>query len=109
MQSSPYMSSSIPHQEDQEDAFVPRSIVLAKEEDVEGKMNMRIVGLVYFAECELSAADKGISGKSKLQANTVHTYLQLGAKQGAGEPMKPYSRFRKMPIVIESPNSVRLQ
>ncbi|KAL9130635.1 MAG: hypothetical protein Q9175_006970 [Cornicularia normoerica] len=42
VQSSPYMSSSIPHQEDQEDAFVPRSIVLAKEEDVEGKMNMRI-------------------------------------------------------------------
>ena len=46
MQSSPYMSSSVLHQEDQE-AAPSRSIVLAKEEDLEGKMVLRFVGYAY--------------------------------------------------------------
>ena len=39
MQSSPYMSSLVPHQEE---AVSSRSIVLAREEDLEGKMTMQI-------------------------------------------------------------------
>lgn len=109
MQSSPYMSSSMPLQEEQEEAVPSRSITLAKEEDLEGKMGIRFVGLVYFAASELSVAEKAVSGQSKIQANTLHTYLQLGAKQGTGKPTKLCSRFRTMPIMIESPNSVRLQ
>lgn len=44
MQSSPYMSSSAPHQEDQLEAAPSKGIVLAKEEDLEGKMGLRFVG-----------------------------------------------------------------
>ena len=40
MQSSPYMSSSMSHHEDQEDAIPSRSIVLANEEDLEGKRDI---------------------------------------------------------------------
>ena len=40
MQSSPYMSSSRPQQEHQDEAAPSRSIVLAKEEDLDGKMSM---------------------------------------------------------------------
>lgn len=84
MQSSPYMSSSMPHQEDQEEAVPSRNIILAKEEDLEGKMGMRFLGSVYFTaaelSAELSAAEKFVSGKSQIQANPLHTYLQLGAK-----------------------------
>lgn len=79
IQSSPYMSSSMPHQEDQVEAVPSRSIILAKEEDLEGKMGMRVVGSVYFTASELSA-EKSVSGKGRFQANTLHTYLQLGAK-----------------------------
>ena len=46
MQSSPYMSSSIPHQEDQIEAVPWRSIILAKEEDLEGEMGMQSRGPV---------------------------------------------------------------
>lgn len=45
--SSPYMSSSMPRQEDQEEAVPSRSIMLVKEEDLEGKMGARSVRLVY--------------------------------------------------------------
>lgn len=44
MQSSPYMSSSAPHQEDQVEAAPSKGIVLAKEEDLEGKTGLRFVG-----------------------------------------------------------------
>ena len=47
MQSSPYMGSPITRQE-QEEAIPSRSIILANEEDLEGKMGTRIVGPVYF-------------------------------------------------------------
>ena len=40
MQSSPYMSSSVPPQEDQETAIPSRSIILVKEEDLERKLSM---------------------------------------------------------------------
>ena len=80
MQSSPYMSSSMPHQKDQEEAVPSRNIILAKEEDLEGKMGMRFLGSVHFTASELSAAEKVIRGKSQVQANPLHTYLQLGAK-----------------------------
>lgn len=39
MQSSPYMSSSAPHQDDQDDAAPSRTVVLANEDDLEGKMS----------------------------------------------------------------------
>lgn len=44
MQSNPYMSNSTPLQDDQEGAVPSRSITLAKEEDLEGKMGIRLVG-----------------------------------------------------------------
>lgn len=44
MQSSPYMSSSAPHQEDQIEAVPSRGVVLAKEEDLEGRTGLRFVG-----------------------------------------------------------------
>lgn len=44
MQSSPYMSSSMSHHEDQEDAVPSRSIILASEEDLDGKRGMRVTG-----------------------------------------------------------------
>ena len=40
MQSSPYMSSSVPPQDDQEAAIPSRNIILVKEEDLECKMSM---------------------------------------------------------------------
>lgn len=46
VQSSPYMSSSIPYQEDHEEAVPTRSIILAKEEDLEGKLATSFVGSV---------------------------------------------------------------
>lgn len=80
IQSSPYMSSPMPHQEDQEEAVASRSLILAKEEDLEGKMGMRVVGSVYSSASDMSAAEKGISGKGWIQAFTLHTYLLFGAK-----------------------------
>lgn len=55
MQSSPYMSSSIPHQEDQVEAVPWRSIILAKEEDLEGEMGMQSGSLASLQplECPL--------------------------------------------------------
>ena len=38
MLSSPYVSSSVPHQEAQAEAAPSRSIILAKEEDLEGEL-----------------------------------------------------------------------
>lgn len=66
MQSSPYMSSSMPHQDDEEEAVPSRSIILAKGEDLEGESNLPFVGLVYSAASVLSAAEKDVSGKSKI-------------------------------------------
>ena len=66
MQSSPYMSSSMPHQDDEEEAVPSRSIILAKGEDLEGTSKLPFVGLVYSAASVLSAADKDFSGKSKI-------------------------------------------
>lgn len=40
MQSSPYMSSSVPPQEDHEAAIPSRSVILVKEEDLERKKSM---------------------------------------------------------------------
>ena len=47
VQSSPYMSSSTSHREDQEEAAPSRSIILTKEEDLQGKMGVGFVGSVY--------------------------------------------------------------
>ena len=80
LRSSPYMSSSMPHQEDQEEAVPSRSIILAKEHDLEGKMGMQSLGSVYFTASGFSATEQGISGESTIQANSLHTCLQLGAK-----------------------------
>ena len=66
IQSSPYMSSSAPHQEDQVEAAPSRSIVLAKQEDLEGKTGLRFAGWVYLTASEMSAAEKGVSGKGEL-------------------------------------------
>ena len=109
MQSSPYMSSSMGHEEDQEEAVTSRRIILANEDDLEGKMGVQFMKSFYFAAFRLSTAEKRVSCEGKIQSNTFHSYLQLGPKQGAGKPMKLYSRFRTVPIVIEPPNSVRLQ
>ena len=72
MESSPYMSSSTPHQDEQEVAVPSKNVVLAKEEDLEGKISMPFLGYVY--------SEGGVSGKGEIQTNTLHTYLQLGAK-----------------------------
>lgn len=74
MQSSPYMSSSMPHQE-QEEAVPSRSIILASEDDLEGKMGSRIAASVNVTAHEMFAAEKGVSGKSQVQANALHTHL----------------------------------
>lgn len=48
MQSSPYMSSSMSHHEDQEDAIPSRSIVLAREEDLDAaKANFRQIYSIH--------------------------------------------------------------
>ena len=91
--SSPYVSSSVPHQEDQAEAAPSRSIILAKEEDLEGELRSQSVGWVYFTTFEMPAAEKSVSGKGQVQANTLYTYLQLGAEYDSGELMKPYSSF----------------
>lgn len=79
MQSSPYMSSPIPHQEDQVEAVPWRSVILAKEEDLEGEMSVQSMGRVSLPplECPLLKID---SGKGELQANQFHTYPQLGTE-----------------------------
>lgn len=41
MQSSPYMSSSMPHEDHTEDVITTRSIILAREEDLEGKSSQQ--------------------------------------------------------------------
>lgn len=46
MQSSPYMSSSMLSHEDQEEAVPTRSIILAKEEDLEGRLATQFGGSV---------------------------------------------------------------
>lgn len=56
MQSSPYMSSSVPHQEYQEEAAPSRSIVLANGEDLEGNIRMRLMGWAYFTASEMATA-----------------------------------------------------
>jgi hypothetical protein len=38
MQSSPFMSSSIPHQDNMDESVSVQSIVLVREEDLEGKL-----------------------------------------------------------------------
>lgn len=38
MQSSPFMSSSMPQEEQEEDGVPQRSIILAREEDLQGKL-----------------------------------------------------------------------
>ena len=74
------MSSATPHQDEQEVAAPSKNVVLAKEEDLEGKMSMLFVGYVY---------SKGsVSSKGEVQRNTFHTYLQLGPKQGPGKLRK---------------------
>ena len=75
MQSSPYMSSSAPQQDDQEEAAPSISIVLANEEDLEGMLSTQLVGWVYFTAFETCAAEKGVSGKGNVQANILNTYL----------------------------------
>lgn len=79
MQSSPFMSSPIPHQEDQVEAVPWSSVILAKEEDIEGEMGMQSMGRVSPPplECPLL---KICSGKGVLQTNQFHTYSQLGAE-----------------------------
>lgn len=46
MQSSPYMNSSMPQEENEEDRIPTRSIVLAREEDLEGEDGMRSVASI---------------------------------------------------------------
>ena len=41
MQSSPYTSSSVPHQHDQDEAAPSRTVVLVNEDDLEGKTSLR--------------------------------------------------------------------
>ena len=40
MQSSPYTSSSVPHQNDQDEAAPSRTVVLVNEDDLEGKTSL---------------------------------------------------------------------
>ena len=42
MQSSPYTSSSVPHQNDQDEAAPSRTVVLVNEDDLEGKTSLRL-------------------------------------------------------------------
>ena len=53
MQSSPYMSSSVSHHEDQEDAIPSRTIILASEEDLDGKRELRVIGFQSTLYCPL--------------------------------------------------------
>ena len=46
MQSSPYMNSSMSQEENEEDRIPTRSIVLAREEDLEGEDSMRSVASI---------------------------------------------------------------
>ena len=67
MESSPHLSSSTPHQDEQDVAVPSKNVVLAKEEDLEGEMSMAFMGYVY--------SKGGVSGEGEIQTNTLNTYL----------------------------------
>ena len=57
MQSSPYTSSPVPYRNEQDEAAPSRTVVLVKEDDLEGKTSLRLRALVYFTASEMSAAE----------------------------------------------------
>ena len=73
MQSSPYMSSSMSHHEDQEDAIPSRSIVLASEEDLEGKRDMRVIGFQSTLYCPLLTNISAAKANFR-QIYSIHIY-----------------------------------
>ena len=73
MQSSPYMSSSMSHHEDQEDAIPSRSIVLASEEDLDGKMDLRVIGFQSTPYCQLLTNISAAKANFR-QIYSIHIY-----------------------------------
>lgn len=57
MQSSPYTSSSVPHQNDQDEAAPSRTVVLVNEDDLEGKTSLPLRAQVYFTPFLMSTAE----------------------------------------------------
>lgn len=108
VQSSPYMSSSIPHQEDQVEAVPWRSIVLAKEEDLEGEMGMQFMGLVSLRSLKCPLLKTILAAKAKFkQIHSIHIHSLGPSKVQVSQ--RSLSIVSTMPIVIESSNPVRLQ
>ena len=74
MQSSPVMSSSLP-QEDTEEYTIPmKSVVLAREEDLQGMQYLKSRVLICIKEARLRVC---LSREVKLCANTFSPHLQF--------------------------------
>lgn len=52
MQSSPYMSSSMPQEENDEDKISLRKVILAKEEDLEGNKRTQHIMSLHDVHCQ---------------------------------------------------------
>ena len=75
MQSTPYSSSPVPHQDDQEEATPSETVVLVNEEDLEGKLGI-LLGLrstQWPPKCLLLR--RVLAAKAKLkQIHSIHVY-----------------------------------
>lgn len=76
MQSSPFLSSSMPQLEHGMDETSQRSVLLAREEDVEGKMSTRSVNLVYECDQAMLTADNLVpEAKARFERlHSIHIY-----------------------------------
>ena len=100
MESSPYMSSSTPRQDEQEVAVPSKNVVLAKEEDLEGRISMPFWGYVILRVVSV------VKAKFK-QIHSIHIYSLGPSKVQVSQ--RNLALVVTMPTVIESSNSIRVQ
>ena len=77
MQSSPYISSSMPNQDDLASAVTTSSIILVREEDLEGNATIDSSGMVL-------VADTGYRCEIDVPVNFVYSHIQSPVRSSAG-------------------------
>lgn len=84
MQSSPFMSSSMPQEGAEEDTLPVRKITLAREEDLEGRRSNEIVNPRSLDMLKTDLMPMATSRQKRFRAHLLHTYLQFGGQSDKG-------------------------
>lgn len=83
MQSSPFMSSSMPQQEEEEERLSVKTVTLCREEDLEGEEILHSKpGLLH--NYKMINESHQIRGQSEIWRESIYSCIQLGAEHHTG-------------------------